>query len=339
MHTVLCLSADRVPQGILGLQLWSREKSRRGSRKDRRSRLVCEKESQKWITGLNQAQEAIGADQSLLVVGDRESDIYALFAAPRRKGVELLVRFAHNRSLMDDEYSRVLEALANSPMVGTYEVEIPRQGSRPKRSAKLDVRIAQLVLRAPRHGRREYADGVRVSVIWSREREAPLKGQALDWILVTTEVVESLESAVEMIKSYSARWVIEEFHRVLKSGCRVEQMQFDSLDRLKPAIGIFAVVAWRVLRLTKAARAEPDSDVSHVAEADEVEALTRWLRSKGSKLPAIRTVREFNVAVARLGGFLGRKSDGLPGTKTTWLGLRGLEFLVDGYKLATRAEM
>ena len=142
-----------------------------------------------------------------------------------------------------------------------------------------------------------------------------------------------------MVRCYSARWVIEEFHRVLKSGCRVEQMQFDTVDRIKPAVGILAVVAWRVLHLTKYARSEPSPDVGMVAAADELEVLRRWLRSQGDKSTEIYTARDFNIAVARLGGFQGRKSDGMPGTKTTWQGLRNLEVLVLGYKLAAQHEM
>jgi hypothetical protein len=340
LHTVLCVSADRVPLGILGMQLWTRDPASRGCAKDRRNRPVSEKESRKWLVGLEQAQQATEADQRLLVVGDRESDVYALFVAPRRSGVDLLIRLAHNRAVVDDEYGYVREALEAASIVGTYEVEIPRQGSRPKRTAKLDVRVARVSLRAPRTGRKSVgSEPIEVCLVWALERDAPRAGQALDWTLLTTELVDSYELAVEMIRSYTARWVIEEFHRVLKSGCRVEQMQFDTVERLSPAVGILTIVAWRVLYLTKYARSDPESDVGKVASAEEVEVLSRWLQAKGEKSYVIYTLKEFNIAVARLGGFLGRKSDGMPGTKTTWQGLRSLEILVLGYRLAAQHEM
>lgn len=335
MHTVLCVSEDRVPLGILDLQVWAREESKRGCAKQRRSRLVCEKESNKWLVGLKQAQSATFDHQEMLVVADRESDVYALFVAPRRAGVELLVRLAQNRAVSGDEYSYVRDAIGDARVIGVYEVEIPRQGSRAKRTAKLDVRIARVQLKPPMNRAKDVADvGVDVSLIWALERDAPEGVQALDWTLVTTEVVASYESAVEMIRSYTVRWIIEEFHRVLKSGCRVERMQFDTAERLKPAVGILAVVAWRVLYLTKQARSDPDRDAGEVASTEEVGVLSRWLQSQGDKCCNIRTAREFNIAVARLGGFLGRKSDGMPGTKTTWQGLRNLEMLLLGYRLA-----
>ena len=129
---------------------------------------ISVKESRKWLVGLAQAQQVVAAGQELLVVGDRESDVYALFVAPRRAGVELLVRLAQNRVVVDDEYGYVRDALAPASIVGTYEVAIPRQGSRPKRLAKLDVRIARVSLRAPGNSRVDGAQSVvEVSLVWA----------------------------------------------------------------------------------------------------------------------------------------------------------------------------
>jgi hypothetical protein len=339
MHSVLCVDDNRVPLGILGVQIWARKDSELGNAK-KVQRPASAKESRKWLVGLDQAQQQTPADKRVLVIGDRESDLYALFVAPRRAGVDLLVRLAHNRSVVSEEYDCVREVLAGVNDLGTYEVEIPRQGSRPKRIAQLGVRAAQVRLCAPVWSRsRGIRAEVDVWVVWAKEAQAPAVGQALDWTLLTTQAVSDFESAVDVVRCYTARWVIEEFHRVLKSGCRVEQMQFDTVERIKPAVGILAVVAWRVLYLTKYARSEPNPDVSAVADADELEVLGRWLRCQGDKRVELRTARDFNIAVARLGGFQGRKSDGMPGTKTTWQGLRNLEVLVLGYRLAAQHEM
>lgn len=113
-------------------------------------------------------------------------------------------------------------------------------------------------------------------------------------------------------------------------------MQYDTAKRLLPAIGVLAIVAWRVLYLTKQSRSNPDADVSEVASNDEANVLSLWLSSQGEKNPQIRTVKDFAIAVARLGGFLGRKSDGMPGTKTTWQGLKNLEILMLGHRIATQ---
>ena len=341
MHTVMAFSLNRTPLGILGLQIWARDEAARGSKKERRKRPVCKKESNKWLVGLSQAQSGTSESQRLLVVGDRESDVYALFVAPRRPNVELLVRLAHNRALggEDKEQRHIIDALERATVIGEYEVEIARQGSRPERTAKLEVRVTRVYLKSPRGGVDKYSTGqVEVSLIWARETVDTEVEEPLEWILLCTEMVEDLSSAREMIQAYTVRWGIEEFHRVLNSGCRVEQIQFDTVEAMLPVIGVLAGVAWRVLYLTKQARSCPEMDASEVASKGEIEVLNQWLLAKRKK-GSIGTIKDFVTAVAILGGFLGRKSDGEPGTKTVWQGLRNLETLVMGYRIALRAKM
>lgn len=340
MHTVLAVKRDKTPLGLLGVQIWSRDDASRGCSKSRRGRMTSQKESRKWLQGLAQAQSATADDQPVLVVGDRESDVYALFVAPRRANVGLLVRAAHNRRIADGEFGCMRDAVENGPVVGSYWLDVPRQGSRRKRTAQLEVRVARVDLRPPINRASDVSKkAVRVSLIRVVEIEVPDGVVGLEWTLLTSDVIETLDDAVEMIHCYGARWVIEEFHKVLKSGCRVEDLQLDTAERLIPAIGIMAVVAWRVLYLTKRARQDPEMNPLEVGSAEEVKVMSFWLKSKGDKQWQISTASQFNIAVARLGGFLGRKSDGMPGTKTTWQGLRQLEALVLGYRLATQHEM
>jgi len=339
MHSVVAVR-DKTPLGLLGVQIWARDEAARGSRHERHERPVCEKESNKWLVGLEQAQANTSKNRSLLVVGDRESDVYALFVAPRRRNVDLLVRVAHNRALAVccGEKRYIQDALNSAEVVGEHEVEVPRQGKRAARKAKLEVRVARVSLKAPGHGVDKHPkEQVEVSLVWAFER-APEQEEPLEWVLLCTEVVDGLSSAVEMIGAYSTRWMIEEFHHVLKSGCKVERIQFDTVDSMLPAIGVLAVVAWRVLYLAKLARSSPEIDASEVADKDEVEVLNQWLAYEGKKY-RIRTARDFTIAVATLGGFLARKSDGMPGTKNVWQGLRDLTFLIMGYKVAARSTM
>jgi hypothetical protein len=338
MHSVLAVSVDRVPLGLLGVQVWARDESMRGCSNNRRNRLTCDKESNKWLLGLNQAQCAVSEDVAMLVVGDRESDVYALFAAPRRENVDLLVRLAQDRVVDDDEHRKVREAIGDCDVVGLHRVDVPRQKGRSKRVATLELRVARVNIKRPASGSKDMPDSVGVFLVEAREKDAPQDTDALNWLLLTTQRVESFEQAVEMVEFYSVRWVIEEFHRVLKDGCKVEKMQYDTAERIKPALAILSVVAWRVLMLTKQSRSSPDADVYKVASKEEVNVMNLWLQSQGDRKP-IATVRAFTIAVARLGGFLGRKSDGMPGTKTIWQGIRNLEFLLLGHKLATQQEM
>ena len=146
--------------------------------------------------------------------------------------------------------------------------------------------------------------------------------------------VNNLADARRVVDFYSVRWVIEEYHKVLKSGCRVEKMQFETADRLKPAVAVLCVVAWRVLRFTKISREYPDAPAVTICTETERKIMEKWMQKSKEKHPLINTAAEFVRAVAVLGGFMARKSDGNPGTKVIWQGLKRLEDLVIGYELA-----
>lgn len=335
MHSVLGVSPGRSVFGLLGMDVWTRDPADYGSGANRRKRFIADKESRKWLDGLARAESALPESQPLLLVGDRESDVFALFAAPRRANTDLLVRANQNRALVDAEYSRMRDAIEAAEVLGSYNVSIPRQGSRRAREAHLVIQARAIVVKAPLHRTPDVADvSVTLYVIRALEMDAPEGVEPLEWILLTSMVVNDLADARRIIGFYSVRWVIEEFHRVLKSGCRVENVQFATLDRLAPVIAVLAVVACRVLSLCKNVREQPDLPAHCVCSETERVVMERWMVMKKEKVPLIRTAGEFVRAVAILGGFMARKCDGKPGTKTVWQGLRRLEDLVEGYELA-----
>ena len=339
-HTVMLLTQEKTPLGIAGVQIWAREDSERGCAKNRHKRLICEKESNKWLVGLAQAENATPRECELVVIGDRESDIFALFAADRGPNTHLLVRLAHNRSVESEEHRNTLEAVGDAQCVGAYQIRVPRKPGQPARDAWLELKACHVMLKPPRNRTPDIPNkAVSVWIVQATEMNAPEGVEAVEWILISTEPMRSLEQAVRAVREYASRWTIEEFHRVLKSGCKVEDMQFEDADSLIPAIGLSSVVAWRILHMTKLSREEPEMDVSAVASKQEVTVLVNWLKANREKRTEITTVRDFVRTVALLGGFLGRKSDGEPGTKVLWQGLRRLEDLLIGYKLATGQEI
>jgi len=335
MHSVLAVTPERTPLGLLRMCLWARDPAEYGNGAKRRSRLVADKESRKWLDGLAQVELALPDSQPVLVVGDRESDVFALFAVPRRKNTNLLVRASQNRAIEDAEFSLMRQALDGAPVLGVYKVSVPRQGKRPAREANLVIQARAINVKSPRHKTADVADGtVKLYIVRARELDAPDGVEPLDWTLLTSLVVDDLDDACKIIDFYSVRWVIEEFHRTLKSGCRVERLQFETLERLKPAIAVLSVVAWRVVYLCKRVRETPDVPASTVCTETERLVMSKWLKSRKERFSAIDTAADFVRAVAILGGFMGRKCDGNPGTKTLWQGLRRLEDLVRGYELA-----
>jgi hypothetical protein len=330
MHTVLAVTEEKVPLGILGMNLWARDLDNHGNARQRRKRPIEDKDSYKWLIGLEQAESAVKEGQKLLVIGDRGSDIYELFAHPRRATTDLLVRSNQNRTLISDEHRLLLDAVSASDELGRYFLDIPRQGSRPHRRAEMVVRSVSVTLKRPYVRKKE---GLVLNCVCARELNPPGKVAGLEWILLTSLPVETLSDALYVLDAYSCRWVIEEFHKVLKSGCKVERLQFEKLDSLLPAIALLSVVACRVLYLTKESRRSPDADVSQVSSPLEREVLEKWLISQREKRYRILTLQDFVRGVAILGGFMARKHDGNPGPKVVWQGLKRLEEIIIGYSL------
>jgi hypothetical protein len=177
--------------------------------------------------------------------------------------------------------------------------------------------------------------------VWAKEIDAPAGVETpLCWVLLTSLSLTSLEDAIYAIEIYATRWVIEEFHKVLKSGTKIERLQFETTDSLLPAIGMLSVVAWRLLYLTKYAREKPDNPVDEFADKTEVKILESWAMVKMKrKYRPITTISDFILFVALLGGFMGRKCDGHPGVQVVWKGLRRLEDAVEFHGVFQKLNM
>jgi hypothetical protein len=330
MHTVLAITPEKTPLGIIGMNIWTRSLEDHGNAKNRNKRPINEKDTGKWLIGLCQAESAISAEQPLLIIGDRGSDVFEVFVEPRRNSTDILIRSNQNRALISDEHKLLMDAVSSSDEMGVYSLDVPRQGSRLARKAEMVVRVADVTIKRPYRNRKE---GAPLYCVWAKERSAPEGVAGLDWVLLTSLPVKNLSDALYVINAYSCRWVIEEFHKVLKSGCKVERLQFETLERLCPAIALLSVIAWRVLYLSKESRRMPDIDAKEVCDETERRVLEAWLKSQKVKQCVIKTLKDFVRGVAIMGGFMARKSDGNPGPKAIWQGLRRLEDLTSSYKL------
>ncbi|MGH9486949.1 MAG: IS4 family transposase [Terriglobales bacterium] len=333
LHSTLAFTPTGVPMGLLDVQCWARDAEDFG-KKARRHRTPIEgKESAKWLKSY-QAAAAVAAHSratQVVSVGDREADLYALFAltAHTEHGPGLLVRARHNRTLAHEQ-QRLWPTLEARPVAGRIELQVPRQGARPARHAQLDIRYTQVDLKAPVHAPRGQAP-VPVWAVLATERQAPDGSKPLEWMLLTTVPVTTPEQAVEKLQWYAQRWNIEVFHRTLKSGCRIEDRQLAQADRLEACLAIDLVVAWRIQRLTKLGRDVPQAPCNVYFEAPQWRALMIFTSPDAAVPDAPPTLREAMHRVAALGGFLGRKGDGEPGTQTMWRGLQRLDDITAMY--------
>jgi hypothetical protein len=335
LHGTLAVNTEGTPLGLLAAQCWARDPEEFGKKAKRRHSLpIEEKESYKWLTSFKAATATASAcpDTTVVSVGDREADIYELFAlaAQTPNAPLLLVRAKHDRKLLEEQ-GRLSEHLNGCPEAGIQEIIIPRRGNRPARTVQLSTRHSKVLLAPPVY--KEDKAPISIWAILAEEKEPPEGIEPLRWVLLTTAPTDSSEDACEHLSWYTQRWTIEVFHRTLKSGCLIENRQLGSANRLEACLAIDLVVAWRIHHLTKLGRETPDVPCSVYFEETEWKALVTFVTKKPVTDNKPPTLREATRMVAILGGFLARKSDGEPGTQTLWLGLQRLDDITEMFKV------
>lgn len=329
LHSVLAVSAEGVPCGVLDRRTWTRNPAELGKTAARHSKPTAQKESQRWIEALKATEAALPADRTIVTIADREADIYDLFAHPRRPGSELLIRIKPQRGVRQPE--RLLgKAVRSTPVQGTLTVDVRRGDDRPPRQAVLTVRFAKLDVTPPVHRAKEALPDVSLTAILVEEENPPAGQEALRWWLITTMEVDTLADARRMVRWYTLRWLVERYHYVLKSGCHVERLQLQTAARLDRALATYAAVAWRLLWLTYEARQHPDQSCQRAFTPQEHVVLRQVAKVEAAE---DLTLRAAVRAIAKLGGFLARKGDGEPGVKTIWRGLRRLNDMAEGFTM------
>lgn len=339
MHSALVVRTDQAGQqeevlGFLGQQLWARPLERpvkrrksngRGKESNHARQSREDRESRKWLAILK-AVAGPKPGQSWVYVADRESDIYEVFLACQELGCHYVIRACYARALAGEwEGVDLFTVVKHGHLHGVVKLELPREG----RTAKLEVRSTTLELRGPSRPGGRLANTT-VNVVHVQEIDPPEGEDALTWTLLTDLPVETLEQCQRVIRIYRRRWLIEEFHKALKTGMKLERSQLSDARRLGALTGILSIVASSLLEAKLAGRTQADEPL-RAKEADPTiqAVLTRLFPPNG---PATR--RWLWVSIAKLGGFLGRKGDGHPGWLTLWRGWQKLMILVDGYEIA-----
>lgn len=339
-HSTLCFNLEGTPLGLIDVQSWRRDPEELGKKSKRRKLNIEEKESIKWLKSYRALCDVQARNPKTLFVsmGDREADIYELFyeaTIVQAKGPELLIRAAQNRRV-DSEHAYLWETVESRPVSGVQVLKVPRTPKRAPREAQLEIRFAEVVLKAPKSKKTPEgakAPDIRIFAVLAKEVNTNVK-EPLEWLLLTTMPVVSFEDAVEKLVWYTKRWGIEVFHKTIKSGCRIEERQLCTAERLETCLAIDLVVAWRIYYITKLAREAPGASAELCFEEAEWKAVMVYT-TKGKLLPSEPpTLRDMVHRVAGLGGFLGRKCDGEPGTQTLWRGLHRMSDITAGYNLA-----
>ena len=336
VHSCLAVSADGEPLGVLHQQVWCRSE-RRGKREKRKRLPIESKESYRWLETQRAAEVDLAQWVKMVHMGDREADIFELFAQHRHENSDLLVRMCHNRKVAG-ELGYLLPTVAQAPVMGTTTVSVGRNPSRKEREATVQVKALTVTLEVPtHHGKGTSLTPQRLNLVSVEEVESPADGgKPIHWLLGTTLPIDTFEQVWQWVQWYSFRWRIERFHYTLKSGCKIEQLQLSQAERLEKALATYTAVAVYLLRLTYLSRREPERSCEEIFEEWEWRLLRRKYspKSRSKKPPTLRQVVRW---IGQLGGFLARKGDGEPGVKVLWRGLGHFGDLREGAQLAMRS--
>lgn len=328
VHDTLAFNTEGTPLGLVDVQCWARNLEDFGKKERRHKSSIEDKESFKWIKSYQRASEVQRqCPQSLVVsLGDRESDIYELFAHADHEisGAKLLVRAEHDRCVAEGQ-GRLWETMNQMPIAGIQEILVPRRKKCPARVARLEVRFAKVRLFPP--AQKPHLGELTMWAVYALEKDVDEGISPLSWMLLTTVETASFAEACERLRWYTLRWGIEVYHRTLKSGCQVEKRQFGNADCIEACLAIDMVVAWRIFHLTKLGRETPDVPCTVFFEEAEWRALTTYINRSVEPPKQTPTLREATRMMASLGGFLGRKCDREPGTQSLWMGMQRLDDL------------
>lgn len=337
-HPLMAFALDGLPLGTAWQKNWARQEVQTNlspeEKEQKRIRTPIEKkESIRWVEGLRAVHEVAEAcpETTCVCVSDSEADIYELFSEPRstKTGeVHLIVRSCQTRSTTEGNW---LQEVRATPCLYQCSVDVSartakiattknkRQQSRGARVAEVEVRATTVTLKPPYRFDRKLPE-VTVQVVLVEETNPPKGCAPIKWLLITSLPIEDSDQVKTIVQAYCVRWQIEIFFRTMKSGFRVENRQFETLDRMMNCVALYSIIAWRIMYLCRLGRECPDLNCEVVFEPCEWKSL--YMALKRTKPPAkpLR-LNEVIWMIASLGGYVIRKSTN-PGPQTLWIGLQ-----------------
>lgn len=287
-----------------------------------------------WLLSIEQAREQAARcpKTQIVFVADSESDIYDVIAEGMEepRTADWIIRSCQDRALVDD----LREELLSTPVLDRRTITVcgrtakvacedrGRRQPRKSREAVVEVRATRVTLRAPKRKAGQLADAT-VNAVLVTELNPPEGDVAVEWLLLTSLPIDTVDQVRLVVQYYSIRWMVEVFFKVLKSGCRVEDRRFEELDRLLPCLAVYLIVAWRVPYLCRLGRSCPEISCEAVFEPAEWQSVYQIVRREPPPKVAPK-LQEMIRLVAQLGGYVNRKRDDEPGPQTLWLGLQRL---------------
>ena len=336
LHSTLAVTPDGLPLGVLNGQCVSREFYAEQSREQRRKLPFGQKEGYRWLASVKACEEIAEElpDTRLVSVMDREGDIFELFDHwHKNRKVDLLVRVARNRK--SDVAESLFDEIKAEESAGTVRIDLPDRRNRKRQRvtpyANLEMRFKAINMQVPKHKKSSGAVPVPLWMVYACEPHPPPNTKPIKWFLFSTEEIDSLDRATQAIREYARRWRIEEWHKVLKSGCKDEDIIAEDAEAIRRTTAINMVIAWRVMLMTLLGREQPELPPQILFSDVELQVLSRFAEIEGYDGP--ETLNAAVILTARLGGYMARKSDYPPGTTVLWRGAVELASMARGAAL------
>jgi len=342
-HPLMAFDAEGLALGIVWHKCWAREaihthRTAAEKREAARKKPIEAKESYRWVEAVRAAMVAAkeSPETQCVIISDSESDIYEVLTEPRDlqggRRLDIVVRAAGDRNIdPEDQVGKLLARVRSMPCLDRITIDVSkrtpktrvegksaRKCGRAGRLAQVEVRAGSVMIRSPRNGPRR--PSLAYNVVLVEECSPPPDQPAIQWVLVTSLPIETLDDVQRIVRYYCHRWQIEIYFRTLKSGCRVQERYFETMNRLENCLAIYMVIAWKVLYLCRLGRECPDLPCDLVFSDSEWQAVYTIVHRKPlpPEPPSLNTMIRM---VASLGGYVIRKSTN-PGTQTLWLGLQ-----------------
>jgi hypothetical protein len=335
MHSSLVVTPDGLPLGLAAIKFWNRQTFKGCAllkRKINPTRVAIEtKESYRWLDNLRRSTHLLDDPDRCVHVADREGDIYELFCLAFELDTHFLIRACADRMVGDGSHT-IVDEMAEARVRGLHRVEVHDARANPS-IATLELRFKKIRIRPPVGKRARYPDLV-LTVLHATERGTPVGRDRIDWKLFTDMPVTSRTQAIEKLQWYATRWRIETFHKIMKSGCRVEESKLRTSERLVNLIALYCILGWRIFWTTMMQRAAPTAPAKIAFTTQEINLLDRLVQSSAKSGSDHSDLSAYLYKLACLGGYLGRSRDPPPGNMVIWRGLSRLTEIELGFELA-----
>lgn len=314
----MAASTEGLPLALMYQKTWTRPLAELGKGKSRKSRDFEEKETYEWYVGMTEVNRSLGSQIRKVHIADRAADIYELFFSAYEEQTDLLIRAHYKRQLTNG--SSLWDHLCAQESKQLVTIEIPDHTGKVKKKFQAEVRYEEVEILRPYKSKNQYESVILTAIEVKETGQVKQEEDRICWKLLTSLEVNNAADVLKYIRWYTYRWLIERFHYVLKSGTRIEQLQLKQASSLQKAIAIYSIAAFSIMQLVYESRDKPDVSCEVILTKEQWTVLYMLIKKDHlipEKPPSLSQAVRW---IGRLGGHLGRTSDGPPGLKTVWLG-------------------